>query len=100
MASLIHNIARLETAASAELGGLSLNNDDEGFLGKMLREDTISDQNTYVKEWDDSISNYKTVKTIYGLGNGEKIVYAIICALIPTAIAIVGIIICVRRKYL
>jgi hypothetical protein len=99
VSSLVHNIARLETHASSELGGLSMNASDENFLGKMLVEDVINDKDKDVKEWDDSISGYRVVKTYYGLTDAMKIVYSVIFAIIPLAIAIVGVVVCVRRKY-
>jgi hypothetical protein len=99
VSSLVHNIARLETHASSELGGLSMNASDENFLGKMLVEDVINDKDKDIKEWDDSISGYRVVKTYYGLTDAMKIVYSVIFAIIPLAIAIVGVVVCVRRKY-
>lgn len=99
VSSLVHNIARLETHASSELGGLSMNASDETFLGKMLVEDIINAEDKDIKEWDDSIGGYTVVKTYYGLTNNMKIVYSVIFALIPLTIAIVGVVVCVRRKY-
>ena len=99
VSSLVHNIARLETHASSELGGLSMNASDENFLGKMLVEDVINEKDKEIKEWDDSINGYRVVKTYYGLTNTMKVVYSVIFAIIPLTIAIVGVVICVRRKY-
>ena len=76
-----------------------MNASDESFLGKMLIEDVINSDDKDIKEWDDSIGGYTVVKTYYGLTNGLKITYCIIFALIPLSIAIVGTVVCVRRKY-
>lgn len=99
ISGLVQNIARLETHASSELGGLSMNASDESFLGKMLVEDVINATDKDIKEWDDSIGGYTVVKTYYGLTNGMKIVYCAIFAFIPLVITVVGVIVCIRRKY-
>ena len=76
-----------------------MNNDDDSFLGKMLVEEIINTENKDVKEWNDATQSYHTVKTYYGLTNTAKIIYSVVIALIPLSIAIVGIFVCVRRKY-
>lgn len=99
VSGLVQNIARLDTYASSELGGVSMNNSDDNFLGKMLVEEIINEEDKEIKEWNDETSSYHTVKTYYGLTPTAKTVYSIIIALIPFSIAIVGTVVCVRRKY-
>ena len=99
VSGLVQNIARLDTYASSELGGVSMNNSDDNFLGKMLVEEIINEEDKEIKEWNDETSSYHTVKTYYGLTPAAKTVYSIIIALIPFSIAIVGTVVCVRRKY-
>ena len=92
----VQSMARLNTYAPIELGGVS--NDDEYFLGKRLVEMQIKETDTNKFEW--TGSGYVPVKTTYGLTSTMKTVYAIICAAIPFIIAVVGVVVCVRRKHL
>ncbi len=96
MASAVQSIARLDTYAPSELGGTSLNSDNG--LGKMLRDMTIqaSDQEFY--EWNGN--SYSLSKVIHGLTNTEKIIITVVVAVIPMVIAVIGIVVCIRRKYL
>ena len=96
MASAVQSIARLDTYAPSELGGTSLNSDNG--LGKMLRDMTIqaSDQEFY--EWNGN--SYSLSKVIHGLTNTEKIIITVVVAVIPMIIAVIGIVVCIRRKYL
>ncbi len=99
LSALIHNIARLESYADESLGGLSINN-KEAFLGKMLVDMELSEEDKTQYEWDESTSTQVLKKTIYGMSVVEKIIYTVIIALVPIAIMIVGIVVCVKRKYL
>lgn len=98
--ALVHNIARLESYADSSLGGLSANNSGDSFLGKFLVSTEISEQASDLYEWDPEIKKNVIVRTIYGLPLWQKIVYSIVVSLVPIAIAVVGIVVCVKRKYL
>ena len=96
-AALVQNIARLDTYAPEELGGLSGNN-NTGFLGKILTDIKIYETDTLLE----NIQNTHDTDGIFkqGLTPAVRTVYTVIIAAIPVAIAVVGIVICVRRKYL
>ena len=96
---MMKDIARLDTFADSSLGGTSANN-GESFLGKYLVDLTIKEDTENVYEWDPEQKRYVVVDIIYGLSNTAKIVFACIIAVIPLAIAITGVIICIKRKYL
>ena len=99
ISALVQNIARLETHADSALGGLSMNNDDDSFGGKMLVDTSIREKDEYVKGWDEN-GNQVILSTTKGLTKSALTVYVIIVAVIPLAIGVTGVIICLRRKYL
>jgi hypothetical protein len=99
ISALVQNIARLETHADSALGGLSMNNDDDSFGGKMLVDTSIREKDEYVKGWDEN-GNQVILSTTKGLTKSALTVYVIIIAVIPLAIGVTGVIICLRRKYL
>ena len=99
VSAMMKDIARLDTFADSSLGGTSANN-GESFLGKYLVDLTIKEDTENVYEWDPEQKRYVVVDVIYGLSNTAKIVFACIVAVIPLAIAITGVIICIKRKYL
>ena len=98
-AALVQNIARLDTYAPDKLGGVSLNN-KESFFGKYLLDTSMSDTDKTITESNSDTQSVDAVKVKYGLSGTEIAVFFIIIELIPVAIATVGIIICVKRKYL
>ena len=100
VSAMIHNVARLETHADSELGGMSANNSDDTFLGKYLVDTEISEDDRVIREWSEEKQMQVAVRTIYGLTMTEKIVYTVIIALIPLAIAVTGVVVSIKRKYL
>ena len=99
VSALVQNIARLESHADSALGGLSMNNDDDSFGGKMLVDTTVRDKDNYVNGRDE-YGNQIVLRVEKGLTTGRMAVYMSIIAAIPLAIAIVGIVVCLKRKYL
>ena len=95
VSALVQNIARLESYADSELGGLTSKT-----MGKFLVGTDISEQDQDVYEWDPIVKKNIIVKTIYGLPGWQKAVYVAVAALVPISIAIVGIVVCLKRKYL
>lgn len=95
VSALVQNIARLESHADSELGGLTSET-----MGKYLVETKLLENDKDIYEWDQEIKKHVIVRTIYGMTNWQKIVYSVIVALIPLSIAIVGIVVCLKRKYL
>ena len=97
ISALVQNIARLETHAS-ELGGLSYNNSDDTFLGKMLMDESIKEEEEVSVKYDEN--GNKTTRVYHALTKTMAIVYAVVIMAIPLAIAAVGIVIHIKRKYL
>ena len=75
--AMIQSISRLDTYPSMELGGSSINSE---FLGGKV----------FVKTSIDSAA----------LATVTQVIYTVVIALIPTAVAIVGAVICIKRKFL
>lgn len=99
VSSLVQNIARLETHAPSSLGGLSLNNSDDTFGGKMLDDASIREKDEYVKGVNDN-GDIVVVDTKHGLNTAMLVVIIITVSVIPLSVAICGIVICLKRKYL
>lgn len=99
-ASLVQEIARLDTYADDSLGGVSINKlSSNDFGGKVMVETEIGTTSKVIYEY---LDNGKTnpVRTVYGLGDGMKIVYTVVICLLPLSVAVVGIVICVKRRFL
>ena len=96
--ALVQNIARLDTYASMELGGISGNN-YTGFGGKVLESLAMSEEDETVYAYDVT-GKVHVARVNKGLSSGAKIAYACIAAAIPLAIAAVGIIVKIKRRYL
>ncbi len=100
MSALVYNIARLESYADESLGGVTMNTNNDSFLGKMLVDMSLSEEDRVEYEWDEESEKQVLSKKINGIGNAEKIIFTVIIAIIPFIFAVVGIVICVKRKYL
>lgn len=99
VSALVHNIARLETHAPSSLGGLSLNNSDETFGGKMLDDASIREADEHIKGVNDD-GDIVVVDTKHGLNTAAIVIIIAIVSVIPLAIAVTGITVCLKRKYL
>ena len=88
------NTTRADDHASIELGGISFSSPSYG--GKMLVTDKISTNGEAIYHKDPSVP----IKYNYGITLPEIVLYSIMIFLVPTAIAVVGIVIRVKRKYL
>lgn len=80
---LVDDMATIDSYASIELGGYSDNSPNKG--GKMLTDTTLSSVNTADK------AAFKT---------STAISFAVVVMLVPVAVAVLGIIVSVRRKFL
>ncbi len=98
ISSLVQNIARLDTHASMELGGTSLNN-YTGFGGKVLLNTDMSDKEVEISGYDET-GHYELLRVNHALTTPIIITFSIIVALLPIAVAVVGIVIKIKRKYL
>lgn len=89
--SLTGIIARSDIYASSDLGGLNLNSPNMG--GKELVDESIGTENRNIY---DSSNNIAGVK--HGLTTAPKVIYIVIAMLIPVSVAIVGAVVCIKRK--
>ncbi len=94
LVSLTLNTTRADDYASIDLGGTSLNS--TSFGGKMLVSDELKPygEDYYYKDSENPL------KYNQGITTPEIVFYSIMIFLIPTAIAVVGIIVRIKRKYL
>ena len=87
MSALTDNMARSDEYASQDLGGTSLNSEKLG--GKQLVD-------TAIYSTEDTSS--ETEKAL--ISSGEQIGFTVVAMLAPLALAIFGIVICVKRRFL
>ena len=94
LSSLITNMSRIDTYASIDLGGISLNSSSYG--GKRLADTNLYEVNTEVYSPDAS----EVVKTNRGIGSAEIVILSVIAFILPVAALVVGIVIRIKRKFL
>ena len=94
LSSLITNMSRIDTYASIDLGGISLNSSSYG--GKRLADTNLYELNTEVYSPDAS----EVVKTNRGIGTTEIVILSVIAFVLPIVALVVGIVIRIKRKFL
>ncbi len=98
----ISNISRVDEYASMDLGALSGNSASGG--GKLITSTAMSAEDTtlYSNKYKDGDpgKGLIVIKENHGITNKAIIIYTAVAAAIPLALAIVGIIVCAKRKYL
>lgn len=94
LVALALNTTRADDYASIDLGGTSQNS--SSFGGKMFISDDLSPTATdiYYKE------TSAPLKSVAGITTPEIVLYSIMIFLAPVALAVVGIVVKVKRKYL
>lgn len=97
VASVVENISRVDEYASLDLGGLSLNSESGG--GKYLIPtemtelgDIIYDHNIPKKE--------NLIKENHGISSTAKVAYTCVIMAVPLSLAVLGIVVCLKRRYL
>ena len=102
VSSVIENISRVDEYASMDLGGLSLNSASGG--GKRLITTAMSADDVTVlsNKYKDNDPNKGRIiiKENHGISTAAITTYTVIAFAIPLAVAIVGIVVCAKRKYL
>ena len=88
------NTTRSDEYASIDLGGTSQNSSSYG--GKML----ISEKMTTLGESIYYKDASTPIKQNYGLATSEIVVYSVFIFILPVALAVVGIVVKIKRKYL
>lgn len=94
VSALIENISRLDVYASMELGGTSLNS--TSFGGKQMVDMNLYDVSTNIYSPDAQ----HIVKVNHAITDGAKIGYTIAFSVVPIAILAVGIVVCIKRRFL
>lgn len=96
-ASLIASMSRIDDFASIDLGGASYNS--KRFGGKQIQKAVLQaeDEIIYGQDKDGKIIH---LKTNYGIGLAEKIIFSVIVAAVPVTALVFGIIIVIKRKHL
>ena len=94
VAALTNTISRVDVYASLDLGGTSLNSSSVG--GKMIFEDTLYDYDYPVYDY----SAQTELGTKWGLGIGEKVFYTVLFAAPAVAALVLGIYVCIKRRYM
>lgn len=87
LSALVENMARSDEYASLELGGTSFNSDKLG--GKQILDTTIYSASDTTAETDKAL-----------MTSGAQIAFTVIVMLIPTALAVFGVVVYVKRKNL
>ena len=86
LSALVENMIRTDKHASIELGGLSMNSPNVG--GKVLEDTTIYSVDTYID------SEYRLLSTT------ASVWYTVIFLAVPLAVAVVGIVVKIKRRFL
>lgn len=94
LSSLITNMSRIDTYASIDLGGISLNSSSYG--GKRLADTKLYEINTEVYSPDAS----EVVKVNSGISTAEIVIFSVIAFILPIVALAVGIVIRIKRKFL
>lgn len=97
VSALVQNICRLDTFADDSLGGQSYNGTK--FLGKQLVDTAIRAEDTSEEIFVNDDGG-KEVVVSYGLTASRRNWMVALIVAIPLAIAVAGIVVCIRRKYL
>ena len=94
ISAVVENMVRTDVYASSDLGGSSMNS--KNFGGKQLASTTIYDYENYVYSPDAT----EVVKINKGITPLSKTVFSIFIYAVPVAIAIFGIAVGIKRRFL
>lgn len=94
VSALVENISRVDEFASMEIGGTSLNAKN-AFGGKPLISETLSDTANTEYRKDGTILHENRA-----FGDGAKVAYTVVIALVPVAVLALGIVVTVKRRFL
>ncbi len=94
VSALTENISRVDEYASTDLGGTSYNS--SSFGGKQLYHATLSDKDVEIMSGDAS----EVIEFNHAITNGVIIPFAVFVFAVPLGLAVLGIVVFVKRKYL
>ena len=102
ISALTENISGTDAFASTDLGGASENSLSTN--GKMIVSAEMTELGgvTYSNKYnnDDKSQGLIVIKDAHGFGTGEKSAFAVIVFIPPVALAILGIVVFIKRKFL
>ena len=96
VSAVVNNIARTDMHASSDLGGTSLNS--ASFGGKQIIDAALYEYDTVLYSTD--ASNIEVIKTNSGITSSQITVISVLIYAVPVAIAAVGVVMCVKRRFL
>lgn len=94
LASIVSDISRTDRYATIELGGLSMNS--PSFGGKQTLSTELSDAPSKIYTWDGK----EIVKVNKGISRAAIVIYTVLIMAVPVGIAVVGIVVFIKRKFL
>ena len=94
VSSLIENISRLDIYGTKDLGGPSLNATSYG--GKQIHHSVLSDEIQYIYSADAK----HLIETNYAINNEVKIFIIVFASALPFAVAVIGIVTKIKRRFL
>jgi hypothetical protein len=100
VSAVVDKISRVEDYASLNLGGTSINSSSVG--GKLIIPMNMTELGETINSnrLEENGVSYEVIKENHGISNTDKIVYACFIFAVPVALAAVGIVIAVKRRYL
>ena len=102
LSAVVDNISRIDDFASMDLGGLSLNSASGGgkkiITMKMSEDDVTVYSNKYIDG--DSEKGMEIIKFNHGITTTAIVIYSVFIFAIPVGLAILGIVIRIKRRYL
>lgn len=94
VSALINNISRTDEYGSTDVGGTSLNSKSYG--GKQLTVTKLSETETKIYSPDAK----EVVRVNRGITKADITVYTVLVAIPPVAVLVLGVILCIRRRFL
>ena len=100
VSAVVENISRIDDYASMDLGAISFNSASGGGKYIIPTEMSEEDATIYSNKVDADTGRRIVIKNNHGISTSNKVFYTCIVSIAPVAIAIVGIIVAIRRRYL
>ncbi len=100
VSAVIENISRIDDYASMDLGALSFNSASGG--GKYIIPTDMSEEDVdiYSNKINAETGRRTFVKRNHAISTSSKVFYTCVVSAVPVSVAIIGIIIAVKRRYL
>lgn len=99
VSAVVEKISRVDDYA-LNLGGSSINSSSIG--GKLIIPMNMTElgETVYSNKLDENGINYEVIKDNNGISKSDKVVYTCFIFAVPLAVAVVGIVVSVKRRYL